>query len=501
MQKQLYFRLQWLLAVLAAVLAALCLTTRAHAAGPASASCTLVGTTRTCELWAKTGTATIAGNPINIWGYTDSAGGMAQLPGPFLVANQGETVVVILHNDLNEASSLALHGQGLLADTAGAPAGGTTTYTFVAVNAGTFLYEAGLTANGAKQVAMGLYGALVIQPTTPDPAYTNEIVLVLSEIDPALNANPGAFDMLAYSPKYWLINGEAHPDTDAIQASAGQTLRVRYVNAGLTDHSPALLGLDQTVFAKDGYTRPAFRAVAETVAAGQTMDVLIAVPATLGARYPLSDGNLHVDNNGLANGGMMTFIEAVTPPTPAVANTPPVPSISAPADASAFTAGTVITFTGAATDAEDGDVTTSVTWASDIDGPLGTGGTFSTSTLSEGLHTITATATDSGSLTGSVTITVTINANTAPTAAISAPADASTFAAGAEVTFTGTGADVEDGDVTASMAWSSDVDGPLGAGGTLATSTLSVGTHVITATVTDSGSQTGTASITVTISP
>jgi len=500
MQKQLYFRLQWLLAILVALLAAMCLTANAHAASPASANCTLVGTTRTCELWAKTGTAIIAGNSVNIWGYTDSASGVAQLPGPSIVAYQGETVVVILHNDLSEASSLALHGQGLLADTTGAPAGGTATYTFVAVNAGTFLYEAGLTANGAKQVAMGLYGALVIQPTTPDPTYTNETVLVLSEVDPALNANPGAFDMLTYSPKYWLINGEAHPDTDAILAYAGQTLRVRYVNAGLTDHSPALLGLDQMVFAKDGYNRPAFRAVAETMAAGQTMDVLIDVPATLGARYPLYDGNQHMDNNGLANGGMLTFIEAVTPP-PAVTNTPPAPSISSPTDASVFTEGTVITFTGAAMDVEDGDVTASLAWSSNVDGPLGMGGTFTTTTLSVGTHVITAIATDSGSLTGSTSITITINANSPPTVTISEPTDASNFGFGSEVTFTGAAMDVEDGDLTASLAWSSDVDGPLGTGGTFATSALSVGTHVITASITDSGGQTGTASITITIDP
>ena len=466
----------------------------------------------TLNLCAEASTSTSDGHltmpdttVIPIWGFspagntgdcTDNSA-IPSLPGPTLVVNEGDVVTVNLYNQLSENVSIAFHGQGLPADTVGAPPAGMTTYTFTASNPGTFLYEAGLTSNGAKQVAMGLYGALIVQPATPATTYTNETMLVLSEIDPALNASPATFDMLNYAPKYWLINGEAHPDTDLIQAPAGQTMLARYLNAGLDEHSPALLGLDQTVIAKDGHARPAFRAVAETIAAGQTMDTLIAVPAALGARYPLYDGNQHVDNNGATMGGMVTFIEAA-----AASNLPPTASISAPADLSSFVAGTSVTFTGMGSDTEDGDVTASLAWTSDLDGPIGTSGSFSTSTLSVGTHTITALATDSGTLTGSAAITVTITAaptNTPPTASISAPADLSSFVAGTSVTFTGTGSDIEDGDVTASLVWTSNLDGPIGTGGSFSTSTLSVGTHTITAVATDSGTLTGSAAITVTI--
>jgi hypothetical protein len=41
------------------------------------------------------------------------------------------------------------------------------------------------------------------------------------------------------------------------------------------------------------------------------------------------------------------------------------------------------------------------------------------------------------------------------------------------------------GDVSASIAWSSDLDGVLGSGATLSTTLTTAGSHVITATITD----------------
>ncbi len=333
-----WFQPRWLVALVLACAAALALAAHAHAAEPApAASCLIVGPNhRQCELWAKTGTLTLpGGGTVTVWGYADTAGGPAQVPGPSLIVNQGETVDVILHNTLGEVSSLALHGQGLRMDMVGAAPAGDKTYTFVAAGAGTFLYEAGLTPGGAKQVAMGLYGALIVQPVPAATAYDDEVVLILSEIDPALNANPGAFDMLNYAPKYWLINGQGHPDTGTVPVAAGQRVLVRYLNAGLLDHSPALLGLDQMVTAKDGFARPQFRAVAETVAAGQTLDTLITVPATVGALIPLSDGNRHVDNNGASFGGMLTFFEVVAAP---LAPPPPPPDSAGPTTTTAVAA-------------------------------------------------------------------------------------------------------------------------------------------------------------------
>ena len=93
-------------------------------------------------------------------------------------------------------------------------------------------------------------------------------------------------------------------------------------------------------------------------------------------------------------------------------NTPPVVTITAPANGSSFAAGTSVTFSGTANDAQDGNLSAGLAWTSSINGSIGSGASFSTSTLSVGSHTITASVTDSGSLTGSASITVNITSTT-----------------------------------------------------------------------------------------
>ena len=105
-------------------------------------------------------------------------------------------------------------------------------------------------------------------------------------------------------------------------------------------------------------------------------------------------------------------------------NQPPTASITAPANGLSVTVGDNISFTGTGTDPEDGEITASLTWDSDLDGTIGTGGSFSTTALTEGTHTITATATDSGALTGDDTITVTVLPPGGGTTTLSIPINA-----------------------------------------------------------------------------
>jgi len=180
-------------------------------------------------------------------------------------------------------------------------------------------------------------------------------------------------------------------------------------------------------------------------------------------------------------------------------NTPPTVTITAPPNGTTVTEGTAINFTGTASDAEDGNLTAAISWSSSIDGSLGTGGSVN-ATLSAGTHTITASVTDSGGLGDSDSISVTVNqpANTAPSVTITAPPDGTTVTEGTAINFTGTASDAEDGDLTAAISWSSSLDGALGTGGSV-NATLSVGTHTITASVTDSGGLGASDSISVTV--
>ena len=88
-------------------------------------------------------------------------------------------------------------------------------------------------------------------------------------------------------------------------------------------------------------------------------------------------------------------------------NNAPAVTITSPADGSSVDSGVSISFSGTATDTEDGDLTGSLSWSSDLDGVIGLGGSFST-VLSDGSHTITASVTDSGGASGSDSISVTV---------------------------------------------------------------------------------------------
>ena len=175
----------------------------------------------------------------------------------------------------------------------------------------------------------------------------------------------------------------------------------------------------------------------------------------------------------------------------------PAVSITAPADGTSVNDGTAIAFTGTASDTEDGDLTANLSWTSSLDGALGTGGSVN-ATLSVGSHTITASVTDSGGLPASDAITVTVNGG--PSVSITAPADGTAVTVGTAINFTGTAVDGEDGDLTATISWTSSIDGALGTGGSV-NATLSLGTHTITATVTDSGGLPAADAITVDVNP
>jgi hypothetical protein len=285
------------------------------------AACTLVETTQSCELWALPGSLTIlSGVSVPVWGFADSADGPALTPGPIIRVNAGETLQITLHNQIpDQTIALAFPGQeGLVPDLDGVAFGGTAVYTIGDLSAGTFLYEAGLTADGPRQVVMGLFGPLLVDPA---PVSDKEVVLVFSEVDPDFNAAPTSFDMLQFRPQYWLINGKAFQDNDWIGVDADSSVLLRYLNAGVEHHSIGLLGLDQTILAANGQPLPFPRgAVAEQLPAGDTREALVQVPAvTDGTAFPLYNASLHQHNNNLrlgdgsrraAFGGMLVFFQA-----------------------------------------------------------------------------------------------------------------------------------------------------------------------------------------------
>src|SRR5439155_27331767 len=114
-----------------------------------------------------------------------------------------------------------------------------------------------------------------------------------------------------------------------------------------------------------------------------------------------------------------------------------------------------------------------------------------------GPHTITASATNRRGLTGQKTITIVVN--DPPVVTITAPADGARSVQGTPVTLSATANDREDGKLDAAVSWTSSRDGALGTGGSLTLPTLSAGAHTLTASVTDSGVRTASASRSITV--
>ena len=78
------------------------------------------------------------------------------------------------------------------------------------------------------------------------------------------------------------------------------------------------------------------------------------------------------------------------------------------------------TFTGSANDTQDGVLTGGLGWVSSLQGGIGGGGSFSTSALGVGTHTITASVSDVAGLSGSTSIQVTVTAAPKKTARVNA---------------------------------------------------------------------------------
>ena len=289
------------------------------------------------DLYAVSGSTTLPdGATVPVYGYSLTNAPATQPGGPTIQATEGELVTITLHNQLTAPTALRVQGQSLTLDATGANAGGTRSYTFTA-RAGTYLYEAApllpgrpaASDNTQHQAAMGLHGALVVAPAAPVPAnqayananaaYATDQVLLLSEIDPALNnaPNPADFDMRKWKPRYFLINGKAHPDSAGITAAGGTRVLLRYVNAGVDYHSMAVLGARQSLIALDGSPLADERDyTAETIGPGQTADTIVTTPVTDGdVVLSVYDASLLLHNsNAAGSGGMYTSLNATNPP-------------------------------------------------------------------------------------------------------------------------------------------------------------------------------------------
>jgi FtsP/CotA-like multicopper oxidase with cupredoxin domain len=175
------------------------------------------------------------GKTIGAWGFNN------QLPGPELRANIGDTLIVRITNNLNEATTIHWHGICLPASMDGTDGvqkpiepGEVFEYRFVVPDAGTFWYHAH--TNETVQMERGMYGALIVDVET-DPVVDGEKVFMIDDMKLDENnefTKPSWFlsRMIerhdGRQGNTLLLNGK---ENLVVNMNGGQTERWRFINS------------------------------------------------------------------------------------------------------------------------------------------------------------------------------------------------------------------------------------------------------------------------------
>ncbi|MGI8526644.1 MAG: DUF4396 domain-containing protein [Pseudolabrys sp.] len=209
-----------------------------------------------------------------------------QVPGPRLHIRQGDHVRIHLINKLPDATTIHWHGL-ILPNVMDGPAeitqaavkpGGDYTYEFTASQHGTYFYHPH--ANPDRTQALGLYGALIIDPANPadEVSADHEYVVQLQEWLKREGLTYPSMPMDGMQPNYFTINGKAYPSTETVSMKLGETLKLRFIgtNNGFI-HPMHVHGGPFEVVARDGETiSKSARFFSDTVnvGPGQRYDVI-----------------------------------------------------------------------------------------------------------------------------------------------------------------------------------------------------------------------------------
>jgi ZIP family zinc transporter len=237
------------------------------------------------------------------------------VPGPAIVVNQGDTVVIDYTNDDTTPDSVHLHGihdiPVAMDGVAGisqplVPKGGRFVYRFVARHSGTFMYH---THDSEAMLDSGLYGAIVVEPEHPRPVARNlgaDFLEVLS-----------SWQIQSASEDRFTINGKEYPATQPMNVRAGERFRIRWINiSGEEFHTMHTHGHYQRIIARDAEPVD-YRDVEDTVlvAPGQRVDVVVKANAQPGTWLVHCHVLDHIENaqTGMPD-GLITAIHYIGTP-------------------------------------------------------------------------------------------------------------------------------------------------------------------------------------------
>lgn len=257
-------------------------------------------------LWPITSEVT-----VTAWTYNGS------VPGPMIRVTEGDTVRVILKNELPEPTTIHWHGIAVPNAMDGVPdvtqdaiqPGDTFTYEFVAQPAGSFMYHSHF--EGDRQVAAGLYAPIIIDPketgaTQPDV----DVTLMISEWLVKNGQTFAAMPMAGMEPNFFTINGKSFPDTEVIEVKKGQRVRLRLIAIGQFVHPMHIHGVPFKIVATDGHPVPeAAQLTKDTVLVSPGERYDIEFVASEPGRWMLHCHILHhTTNDNVEPGGLMLMI-------------------------------------------------------------------------------------------------------------------------------------------------------------------------------------------------
>jgi len=203
-----------------------------------------------------------------------------QVPGPLIRITQGDAVRLNVRNELPEPTTVHWHGLDVPNEMDGPaditqepiPPGGSYRYEFTVNQQGTYFYHSHKEPD--RQQALGMYGALVVDPANPSIdesyGYDYDVLILLQEWLEREGYTYPAMLMEGALPNFFTINGKSYPDTETIRMRVGERLRVRFVGSNNNFvHPMHIHGGPFTIVQTDGNpVPPEARVIKDTVTVG-----------------------------------------------------------------------------------------------------------------------------------------------------------------------------------------------------------------------------------------